>query len=232
MNDDAMQRQLERIRKAYDLTVEQYWQGINPVDSIPQNIKNSPFYESLIADSRALSSGADDIRDYLSPEAGMRFLDAGCSANLVNYRLAQWPSLYYGVDISSALIGAMNDFIAQESISIGGLYVADVADLPFDDNFFDIATVIGVLEYGTLEYIEKALAEINRVCKPEARVVFDIPNKDHSHAKDMAKLEKHLGRPNYHYARSSFNKLLAPLFTTERMDDSRVMMKYYVCVRK
>jgi len=232
MNDDAIQHQLERIREAYDLTVEQYWQGINPVDSIPQDIKNTPFYESLIADSRAQSSGADDIRDYLSPETGMRFLDAGCSANLVNYHLEQWPSSYYGVDISPALIGAMNDFAVQEKISIGGLYVADIADLPFDDNFFDIATVIGVLEYGTLEYIEKALAELNRVCKPEARVVFDIPNKNHPHAKDMAKLENHLGRPNYHYARSSFKKLLAPLFTTERTDDSRVMIKFFVRARK
>lgn len=232
MNDDAMKRQLEKIREAYDLTVEQYWQGVNPLDNIPQDIKSTSYYESLIADSRALGSGAHDVRDYLSPEAGMRFLDAGCSANLVNYRLEQWPSTYYGVDISPALVDAMKEFTAQENIGIGGLYVADIAGLPFDDNFFDIATVIGVLEYGTLEYIGKALMELNRVCKPEARVVLDIPNREHPHAKDMARLEEYLGRPIYHYAHSSIEELLAPIFAIERTDNSRLMIKYYVRVLK
>ena len=228
MTEDLMRRQLDRIRNAYDLTVEQYRRGINPYDDVPADIKESAFYKSLMKESNALGSGAPNIKEYLSPEPGMRFLDAGCSANLVNYRLDRWPSGYYGVDVSPALIDAMNGFVIQEDISIGGLYVADIADMPFKDGFFDIAAVIGVLEYGTLDYIVKALGELNRVCKPGAGVVLDIPNKNHPHAKDMMKLEKYLGRPNYHHARIDFEKLLAPLFSIERLDDSRVMMKYFL----
>ena len=223
-----MDRQLDRVRKAYNLTVEQYNKGINPLDNVPEKIRNSPFYKSLIADSGVLDSAAPDIREYLAPKPGMRFLDAGCCANIVNYRLDQWPSTYYGIDISPRLISAMKDFVSRERISVGGLYIADVSSLPFDDNFFDIAAVIGVLEYSKLKYIRGALLELNRVLKPESRVVLDIPNQNHPHAKDMARLEKHLARPNFLHSRSDFEKLLTPLFLTERIDDSQVMIKYFV----
>ena len=228
MTKDAMDDQLDRIRKAYDLTVEQYRKAINPLNNLPQEIKNSPGYKSLMADKYLLNSAAPDIREYLDPKPGMRFLDAGCSANIANYRLDRWLSTYYGVDISTALINAMKDFATREQISIGGLHVADLSKLPFDDNFFDIAAVIGVLEYCTLKYIWKALQELNRVLKSESRVVLDIPNQNHPDVKDMVRLEKHLGRRNFIPSRSKFEELLKPIFSAERIDDSRVMIKYFV----
>ena len=223
-----MDSQLEKIRKAYDLTVEQFRKGINPLDSVPEEVKNSPGCKSLMADSAVLGSAAPDIKKYLAPERGMCFLDVGCSANLVNYRLDLWPSTYYGVDISPRLVDAMKGFVHREQISVGGLHVAEISKLPFDDNFFDIAAVIGVLEYCTLHYIRGALMELNRVLKPDARVVLDIPNRNHPYAKDMARLEKYLDRPNFLHSRPKFEKLLKPLFLTERIDDSRVMIKYFV----
>lgn len=87
-----MNKQLDRIQKAYDLTVEQHENGINPLDDVPQDIKNSPFYKSLMVESEVLGSGAPYIKEYLAPGPGMRFLDVGCSANIWNYRLDRWPS--------------------------------------------------------------------------------------------------------------------------------------------
>lgn len=227
-----MDRHLEGIRQAYDLTVEQYRQGTGLYQGIPEKIKRSAFYKSLLADGVSLGSDASDIKKYLNPAAGMKFLDAGCSANLFNYRLDRWPSTYFGVDISPKLINAMKGFVTSQNISIGGLYIADISRLPFDDNFFDIAAVIGVLEYFNIGYIKKALAELHRVLKPESRMVLDIPNKNHSHVKDMAALERHLGRPIFIQTRSRFESLLTQLFTIERVDDSRVMLKYFVCTLK
>jgi len=223
-----MDRQLDRIQKAYDLTVEQYKRGVSHLDNVPEDIQNSPFYQSLIMDRGLLGSSAPDIREYLAPKLGMRFLDAGCCANIANYRLDQWPSIYYGIDISPRLIDATKDFISREHISVGGLHVADISRLPFHDDFFDIAAVIGVLEYGTLKYIREALRELNRVLKPKSRVVLDIPNQKHPHAIDMARPERYLARPNFLHPRPEFEKLLAPLFFTQRIDDSRVMLKYFV----
>lgn len=155
-------------------------------------------------------------------------LDAGCSANLANYRLDKWQSTYYGVDISSALIDAMKSFAEKENISVGGLMVADISKLPFADNFFDIATVIGVFEYCTIEYIKDALAELNRVLKSQAKVVLDIPNLAHLDVSIMFKLEEYLGRPNIPNSRLAYEEVLKPLFSTERFDDTKVMIKYFV----
>lgn len=223
-----MDDNLEKVRKAYDLTVEQFRNGIDPLANIPDEIKNSDFYKSLKIESSSLNSSAADVKEYLAPSPGMKFLDAGCSANLVNYRLDRWPSTFYGIDISPALIEAMRGFVKRENITIGGLEVAEIADIPFEDNFFDIASVIGVLEYCSLDYIRKAIEELNRVLKPGAKVVMDIPNPDHPYVTDMQRLEEYLQRPIHIHPRAEFEAALLPHFSIERIDDSRVMIKYFL----
>ncbi len=223
-----MDDNLEKVRKAYDLTVEQFRNGIDPSANIPDEIKNSDFYKSLQNESSYLNSSAADVKEYLTPSTGMNFLDVGCSANLVNYRLDKWTSTYYGVDISPALIAAMKGFAEREKIATGGLEVAEISNLPFADSFFDIATVIGVLEYCAFEYIETAVRELNRVLKPGARAVLDIPNPDHPYVTDMQRLEEYFQRPIHIHPRTGFESVLAPHFSTERSDDSRVMIKYFV----
>ncbi len=166
-------------------------------------------------------------REFLDPRPGMRFLDAGCGASLANYRLDRWRSTYYGVDISSALIDAMRRFATRQQLVIGGLYVAEVAKLPFDDSFFDIAAVVGVLEYCTLDYMRRALPELHRAMKPDAKVVLDIPNLNHPHVDMMFRLEEYLGRPEIAHSRVAFEEVLSPLFSVERVDDSHVMLKYF-----
>lgn len=222
-----MDDQLEIIRRAYDLTVEQFRKGIVPIESVPDDIRNTDFFQSL-SSVKDLNSSAADIRRYLSPEKGMKFLDAGCSANLANYNLGEWPSIYYGVDISPALISAMKSYAERKNIIVGGLYVADISSLPFENDYFDIAAVIGVLEYCTVEYISQALQELHRVLKYGAKAVLDIPNSDHPHAADMQRLETYFGRPNFLHLRPDFEKLLKPLFRIDTIDDSRVMIKYFV----
>ena len=223
-----MNKQLTLIRKAYDLTVEQYKNGIDPLADLPDDIKNSPGFETIIRDKNQLNSGAKDIKEYLEPKPGMRFLDAGCCANLVNYRLDKWQSIYYGVDISPKLIKAMRNFATSKNLSIGGLWVVDITKLPFEDNLFDIAAVIGVFEYCTLEYIKESLVELKRVLKPKAKMVLDIPNLEQPDINLMFKIEEFSGRPNIPNSKSAFEKILKPLFTIERIDDSRVMIKYFV----
>ena len=228
MTEENMDKQLERIRKAYDLTVEQYKKGINSFDGIPIEIRNSSGFKDIIADKGKLNSSAPDIKEYLNPEHRMRFLDAGCCANLANYRLDKWGSTYYGVDIAPALINAMKDFVKHNQISIGGLCETEITKLPFDDSFFDIAAVIGVLEYCSFGYTKTALSELNRVLKIQSKMVLDIPNLEHPHVNTMFKLEEYLGRPNIPKSRSAFEQIMGSLFLVERVDDSRVMLKYFV----
>ena len=190
--------------------------------------KSSPEFRAFQRERRGCNSGDPENKKYLAPQPGMRFLDGGSCANLASYRLDKWPSRYYGVDISPRLIHAMKEFAAREHITIGGFWLADIADLPFEDNFFDIGAVIGVFEYCPLSYIGMALRELNRVLKPDGRVVLDFPNLDHPHIETMFRLEEYLGRPNVANPKAPFEQFLTSLFSIERIDASRLMLKYFL----
>jgi SAM-dependent methyltransferase len=223
-----LDKQLTQIRKAYDLTVEQYRQGINPLDNVPDDIRHSSFFQSFQSGNISSNNAAPDIKEYLQPEIGMRYLDQGCSANLVNYHLYEWPCTYYGVDISSALIEAMRNFTTSHDLHIGTLQVAEISKLPFPDQFFDIASTIGVLEYCSLPYVRKALKELARVLHPGSRTVLDIPNRTHPYARDMVRLERFLERPIYLHSRPRFELVISQNFIMDKIDDSGVMIKYFV----
>ena len=226
-----MDKRLEQVRHAYNLTVEQHRRGVDSLKDVPENIKRSAFYLAFSSGQSHSNSASSDILDYLKPRPSMRFLDVGCSANLVNYRLDLWPSTYYGIDISPALVQAVKSFAAARKLRLGGLYVAEAAKLPFKDRFFDIAAAIGVLEYCSLPYCRRALSELAKVLKPESRVVIDIPNREHRHARDMARLESFLGRPIYLHIRSNFEIALKPFFSAESIDDSAAMIRYFLRLR-
>jgi SAM-dependent methyltransferase len=227
-------RQVEKIRLAYDLTVEQYHKGIDPLEEVPEDFKNSPDFKAFMkeAEPSATGSNAPENKEYLDPQKSMRFLDAGCGANLARHEFYKWPSIFYGVDISSALINEMEKFVKRRGLQIGGFDVAEIISLPFENNFFDIAMLIGVLEYYSLGYTKKALEEMNRVLKPSAKLVVDIANLKHSHVDIMFKLEAYLKRPHIPKSREDFEKILKPLFLIDKVDDSKVMLKYFVRNRK
>ena len=88
--------------------------------------------------------------------------------------------------------------------------------------------MIGVLEYYSLEYTKKTLKEINRVMKPSAKLVVDIPNLTHPHVNIMFQLEAYLKRSNIPKSREDFERILKPLFLIDKVDDSKVMSKYFV----
>ncbi len=222
-----MDQRLAIVRAAYDRTVDEFRKGADPLRDVPDAIRESAFFRSFTSGPSASNSATADIKRYLRPRSGTRFLDVGCCANLANYRLDSWPSTYYGVDISPALIEAMKGFASARGLSPGGLYVAEVRRLPFWDKFFDMAAAVGVFEYCSLRYIRGALGELNRVMKPGARLVVDIPNREHPYARDMARLERFLGRPIYLHFRKKFENALAPYFSVDRVDDSQAMIKFF-----
>ena len=229
-----MRDQLQQISNAYDLTVKQHREMIDPLADVPDDFRHSKEFRDFQQEAGPEITGSNvpENKQFLEPKSGMKFLDAGCCANLASYRFDKWPSEYYGVDISPALIDAMKGFVTHHEISVGSLKVAELTDLPFDDDFFDIASVIGVLEYADFNYCESALRELNRVLKNGSRMVVDIPNMEHAHVQTMFKLEGYLGRPNIAKSRTEFEEILAPLFATVKVDNSHVMLKYFVKTKK
>ncbi len=222
--------QLTRIQNAYDATVTGHARGIDFWAGVPEEFINSPEFQAFEknADPALTGSLALDIKEYLDPQPGQNLLDAGCCANLASYRFDTWPSLYFGLDISSALIEAMQTFADKNRLVIGALIAAPITGIPFPDNFFDIAMLIGVLEYVDLKYTQRSIKELHRVLKPGAKLVLDIPNLDHPLVNVMFTLEDYLGRPHIIKSHDGVEKTLVPFFEIKKIDSSHSMRKYFL----
>lgn len=58
----------------------------------------------------------------------------------------------------------------KESVIPINMVQASAEDLPFEDNSFD--TLVATLVFCTIPNVEKAINEIKRVCKPEAKILL------------------------------------------------------------
>lgn len=188
-----VENQLEIVAKSYDKGIDLGRKGIDLYKNLPEEIMNDPDYIKYKAELECGpdGSGAKEIREYLLPNLNMKFVDLGCCLNLIFRGYDKWPSEYYGVDISSETIKLLNEYVDKNKISIGSLYCSGIHETSFDENYFDIAACIGVLEYFEKDYVEKALKEAHRIIKPNGKLVLDISNIKSTTGKMMMKIEEY-----------------------------------------
>ena len=96
----------------------------------------------------------------------LEILDAGCGTGLTLQELGTLGRAQ-GVDISDEAL----EFCRMRGLE--NVYNADLGDLPFDADQFDIVTALDVLEH--LNDDTAALAEFRRVLKPGGRVFIFAP---------------------------------------------------------
>ena len=229
-----MEKQLEAVRRSYDQAIEQGRKGdrTDPYKNLPGHITNDPgypLYRSMIESGKASDSGRREIREYLSPAPGMRFVDLGCCLNLMFRGYDQWPSVYYGVDISGNTITLLKEFAAKKNLSIGSFYCGSIHETPFEAGTFDIGACIGVLEYYDGEFARKAIAEAHRILKPNGRFVLDVPDLGSPECRIAMAAEAYLGRPGlYDMAFSEFEELLLNYFEMDGKEKVGPMVQYFL----
>jgi len=108
----------------------------------------------------------DWIRQRYPGRNDLEILDAGCGTGLTLQELRLLGSAQ-GVDISDEAL----EFCRMRGLE--NVYNADLADLPFAADHFDIVTALDVLEH--LNDDTAAMAEFRRVLKPGGRVFIFAP---------------------------------------------------------
>lgn len=231
---------MEQIAKSYDRHFIEYGKKDSlSYDNLPDYITNDPDYIKWKEECDGKSIDIEsiiDIKNYLSPNKGMEFIQLGCSVNLMNKGYDKWPSVYHGVDISNETIQLLNKFVAENKLSIGSLYCGSVHKTPFDDNYFDIGECIGVLEYYEKNFVEKAIIEFHRIMKPNGKFVLDIPNIKSPSGRVMMLIEECMGRPDkFELSPQEFEDMIKKYFYVEKSNrafaESHGYMAMIYCLR-
>jgi 2-polyprenyl-3-methyl-5-hydroxy-6-metoxy-1,4-benzoquinol methylase len=100
--------------------------------------------------------------------AGSRLLDIGCgNGDFI------WLAQKRGWNVSGA---ELSESAVEYAVQMRDLDVVKAPSdkLPYDDNSFDVVTVLDVLEH--LPNPHKVFASINRVLKPGGQVIVQVPN--------------------------------------------------------
>ncbi len=101
---------------------------------------------------------------YLRP--GLRALDFGCGPGTISVGLAKAvaPGELHGVDMEESQIELARTVVEAGLQDNAFFHVADVTDLPFEDDFFDVAHCHNVLLH--VPDTSAVLTEVKRVLKP------------------------------------------------------------------
>ncbi len=100
-------------------------------------------------------------------------LDVGCGSGGSCVLAKERGAVVHGIDVAEGLLS-----FAIHRVPKGIFKVADIENLPYEDNMFDVIFAANSLQYS--ENRISALLELKRVCKPNGRIIaglFGQPEK-------------------------------------------------------
>ena len=109
--------------------------------------------------------------DALAVQQGRTLLDIACGTGFLLHAAAQRGLKTFGTDISEEAARLSRQTSPESEVAVG-----KGEDLQFPDGIFDYVTCIGSLEH-FLE-MNKGLAEMKRVTKPDALFCITVPNSN------------------------------------------------------
>lgn len=95
------------------------------------------------------------------------FLDVGCGAGGASNIAKERGANIHGIDVAEGLLS-----FAIQSIPSGKFQVADIENLPYKDNMFDVIFAANSIQYS--EDRVATLRELKRVCKPKGQIVAGL----------------------------------------------------------
>ena len=108
-----------------------------------------------------------------------RALDVGCGAGLPGLYVAPRVGELVGVDAAPNMVAAAQQNAAELGLTNATFLVGGAEGLPFDDQHFDGASMLGVLESMDWHGVDRMMAEVRKVLKPNARLA--ILDRDWQH---------------------------------------------------
>jgi len=151
----------------------------------------SVFAKSLLAAPRSV----DPSGQTATPAPVCRILDLGCGAGRHAVLLAQMGLEVLGIDLSPrGLLSTRDRFAGQPCVA--ALCQACMTRVPYASAEFDAVVSTYVIYHGTLDHIQRAVSEIERVLAPGGKVLMTlISTRGHKYGRGV-EIESHTFLPD------------------------------------
>ena len=106
---------------------------------------------------------------------GKRILEIGCGSGIDSIEFAKSGAKVYATDMSDKAVNHTKNLFKELKLN-GKISKADATNLPFENAFFDLVYVYGVLHH--IPHVERAIDEIHRVLKPTRRCFAMLYHRD------------------------------------------------------
>ena len=142
--------------------------GLNRIMVIKTEKTPKMPYKGIPVVSNLFRKRIDVSIKFASLEDNIKILDVGCKDGflLKSIRNDNQSCKCYGIDINLEFFKAIENCDVRK---------ADVTNLPFEHNYFDIVFVLDILEH--VKELDKAIEEINRVLKIYGHVILSGPTE-------------------------------------------------------
>ncbi|MDB4112463.1 class I SAM-dependent methyltransferase [bacterium] len=130
-------------------------------------------FKNTLLDSYTKSDYAESrletaLGQSLSSIQGLKVLEAGSGSGMFTEILLKYGAKVYSFDFSNAVDANYDNNMPNEDLT---LFQADIRNIPFPDEFFDLSICLGVLQHtpNTLD----SMIELTRVLKTDGKLVVD-----------------------------------------------------------
>ena len=147
-----------------------------------------------------------DIRIYIPQLSGMkagdRVLDVCCGTGEQALHYAKRGIIAIGIDLNPGMIKAAEKKKRKQGLENASFQMASAQNLPFNDDFFDYASVSFALHEKVRAARDKIISEMKRVVKKEGALVFidfKAPLPQNAYSYFIKSIEFGAGREHFRY---------------------------------
>ncbi len=126
----------------------------------------APFYDIV---TMPISRVRERVVNFTNAGSGSKILDVGTGTGKQAFAFAKKGHEVVGIDLSEAMLNVAGKKNKYENVKFK---VADAANLPFENNSFDVSCASFVLHDMLLIIREEALREMVRVTRPKGMIVI------------------------------------------------------------
>ena len=152
--------------------------SLRPLTDLVRRILSKPDERGDLTSDLFRLKIRDKIRQIIKNSRGL-LLDIGCGKGLLYETLLTKQNMFkvVGVDTDFEMLKTANESFQNKKYGLNFLK-AHVQDLPFLDESIDIAICINTFyNFHTKDDVITALEEMERVCKRDGFIIFDVRNK-------------------------------------------------------